>query len=760
LLARVSALQAQLGDAQGVALRDLGASLAERWQPGRETLAIVAKDIRDLGAQLESAARFLRGESQSLPPTIRHAAAGQAPGKLALLFPGQGSQYTGMLRELALHFPACAQALADADRVLADEFAQRFGEGATLSRFILPRGAYDDEHKAQARLALTSTDVAQPALGAVEVAMLRLLREFGVEGDMAAGHSYGEFVALHAAGAIDFDALMSLSAARGRFIVDAARAEGSELGTMAAVRGGREQVEQAIAGIEGIVVANHNAPAQTVISGSNAGMEAAMQALAKAGVEATMLPVAAAFHSSLVKPARNALAAKIEATPWHEAAMPVYSNASARPHATDIAAIRRAMADHLVQPVEFVAEIEAMHADGARVFLEVGPKSVLSGLTAKILGDKPHVAIALDNGTGLPGLLNAFAQLLVAGVALDPRRLFAGRDCRVGDPSSLKSLAPDTTLPKTAWLLNGSKARRASEPMPQIGVTVDYVPTLAATPAATAPPPPAAPVAQPATQAASPRPAAAPAMARTNPSIPRPAAGGHSQPVRRRASEERHMYERNPNNADVMANYFETMRQFLETQGQVMAAYMGEAAPMPRATYARAPRVPAAIPAMPVAAMPAPLAVPAPAPIVAAPVAAPAPAVEVPVAAAPAPAPAPAAAPAPQPAAADGALDREKLADLLLGIIEEKTGYPRDMVGLDQGLEADLGIDSIKRIEVVGAMLQTLPESVREALAPNRSKLNTQATLNGMLDLLVQAVPGAKAGGSVRELHADERRRA
>lgn len=222
------------------------------------------------------------------------------------------------------------------------------------------------------------------------------------------------------------------------------------------------------------------------------------------------------------------------------------------------------------------------------------------------------------------------------------------------------------------------------------------------------------------------------------------------------------MYKTAPTSADaaVMANYFETMRQFLETQGQVMAAYMGEAS-APRTSYARAPRIAAPIQATPVAAMPAPMPMPAPAPVVAAP-AAPAPVMEVPVAAVATPTPAPAPQPATAVAASSVELGRDKLADMLLGIIEEKTGYPRDMVGLDQGLEADLGIDSIKRIEVVGAMLQALPEQMREALTPNRSKLNTQPTLDGMLDILVQAVPGGsgKSGGSVHELHADERRRA
>lgn len=231
------------------------------------------------------------------------------------------------------------------------------------------------------------------------------------------------------------------------------------------------------------------------------------------------------------------------------------------------------------------------------------------------------------------------------------------------------------------------------------------------------------------------------------------------------------MYERKPAamsaDAAVMANYFDTMRQFLETQGQVMAAYMGEvSAPRALARPARIvqsiPSASLAAPAQPQVMAPAPVATPAP-PVMIEPAVVAAPPAPVVVAPAPAPAPVAPATGVDKPATAGSELSREKLADLLLGIIEEKTGYPRDMVGLDQGLEADLGIDSIKRIEVVGAMLQALPEQVRDALTPSRSKLNTQATLDGMLDILVEAVPGAKpaaAGASVHALHADERRRA
>src|SRR5205085_7832729 len=212
-------------------------------------------------------------------------------------------------------------------------------------------------------------------------------------------------------------------------------------------------------------VANHNAPLQSIVSGPHAGIGEAAARFAKSGIDVVRLPVAAAFHSSLVQPAQRSLAALIETIDWHPADVPVYSNTTARPHDADAAQVRRQMADHLVRPVEFAAEIEAMHGDGARVFLEVGPKSVLSRLVAKILEGKPHAAIALDDASGLPGLLNGLAQLACAGIGFDVARLFAGRSCRIGDPARLDSLKREPAPIKHAWMLNGSVARRAADPV-------------------------------------------------------------------------------------------------------------------------------------------------------------------------------------------------------------------------------------------------------------------------------------------------------
>jgi len=179
----------------------------------------------------------------------------------------------------------------------------------------------------------------------------------------------------------------------------------------------------------------------------------------------------------------------------------------------------------------------------------------------------------------------------------------------------------------------------------------------------------------------------------------------------------------------------------------VMSSFLGEGGAARPTLRARPLTLPAALPRVaevPPAALPVARPVMAVSPSPAAPAVVPVP-VAVPVAKLATPVVRPTApVPATAPAASDGALTRAVLLDMLLGIVEEKTGYPRDMVGLDQNLEADLGIDSIKRIEVVGAMLQLLPGGHRDALTESRSKLNTQPTLNGMLDLIAQAMVGGE----------------
>ena len=252
-------------------LRDL-ARTASTSGPAR--IAVVASDLDELATLLQ---RAVAGEHD--PAAGLFQPESPTGGKVAFLFPGQGSQRPGMLADLFVAFPEVQHYLR-----LGDQWADR----------IFPPAAFDPEHLTVHDGHIRDTRVAQPALGIAGLAVDHLLRRVGVRPDMAGGHSYGELVALASAGVFDARTLLDLSSARAEAILAAA---GDDPGAMAAASASADQVADVLGATPDVVLANHNAPRQIVLSGPTDAVEAAVQVLRAAGIGAKRIPVACAFHS-------------------------------------------------------------------------------------------------------------------------------------------------------------------------------------------------------------------------------------------------------------------------------------------------------------------------------------------------------------------------------------------------------------------------------------------------------------------------------
>lgn len=281
----------------------------------------------------------------------------------AYVFPGQGSQFKGMGRDLYDQSETARQMFKQADELL----------GFSLSQ-VMFEGSEDD---------LKQTRVTQPAVFLHSVISAAQLPSFTPQ--MVAGHSLGEFSALVAAGALGFEDGLKLVSIRAQAMQKACEQVPS---TMAAVLGyqSEQQVEEICAAITGEVVvpANYNAPGQLVISGSIAGIDLAAEALKAAGVKRVLkLPVGGAFHSPLMEPARKELAAAIEQTNFKQPVCPIYQNITARAE-TGPETIKQNLVAQLTGAVKWTQSIQQMLADGATDFEEVGPGKVLTGLIAKI----------------------------------------------------------------------------------------------------------------------------------------------------------------------------------------------------------------------------------------------------------------------------------------------------------------------------------------------------------------------------------------
>ncbi|HTJ24634.1 MAG TPA: SDR family NAD(P)-dependent oxidoreductase [Candidatus Limnocylindria bacterium] len=482
-LGAIDGLQALIAANDGAArpwhLRDLARTLAAREaeRPGNlpAQVALVADDLDDLAVKLAAARAFEARDGVFVRDE------GTANGEVAFLFPGQGSQRPGMLADLFVAFPALRALLV---------------EGARYAGTIFPPTAFTPEEKARQQAALTDTRVAQPALGIAGLAVHDLLASFGVRPAMAGGHSYGELVALCAAGVIDRADLLAMSAARAEAIMGAA---GDDPGAMAAVTATAETTREALGPASGVVIANDNAPLQVVISGPTPAIEAAVERLTSRGISAKRIPVACGFHSPVVARAATTFGAHLAAIAFGEPRLPVWSNTTAsRYPANDAERARRLLAEQVAQPVCFVEQIESMYAAGARVFVETGPGRVLTQLVDKILADRPHVAIPCEvsGEPGLRRLMLALAALAVNGVPVDVAALFAERRARI--------VAVQDAPRRPGWLVDGFTIRTADgaylpgglRPMRQRAL-----PAAAAAPAASAAPLVAAATAAPAADA-------------------------------------------------------------------------------------------------------------------------------------------------------------------------------------------------------------------------------------------------------------------
>lgn len=637
----------------------------------------LAERARRLLAAIDAGA-----DAPPLPAEIAYSAAPAGDGKIAFLFSGQGSQYVGMGTGLARDFPAALDTWDEAAR--HPELAP-----VRLHELAFPARAFSEAEAAAQSERLRAMEHAQPAIAAVALAQLALLERAGIAPDMTGGHSFGEVMALHAAGVFDRSAALSIARARGQAMAEAAA---GNPGAMLAVQASAEAAAPFLERTPALVLANDNGPDQIALSGPTEAIERAEVDLKSAGFTVKRLPVASAFHSPIVSGAIAPFADALGRQRLHSPRLPVYANASAAPYPNSPGAIITQLSDQIGQPVRFREMVEAMYADGARIFVEIGPGNVVTGLARRCLAGKDATCISLDTrrGDGTLAFLSGLGALAVAGYPVDMAGLLANMPAPPEPPPR----------PKLAVELTGANH---GKPWPPAASAVE--------------------TAKPPARAALPRRAEAPA--------PPPASVQIEDPVMpaKRSAEEltilREMF------ADITRAHTDYLRIAAEIAGARPEAGTGAQPDAPRALPPAAPaQEPARLngdardqAAAPETARSAePVAAPPPA------VSSAAPPMEAPAQAAPAPATAPAPArEAPRP------VDTDTLA-AVTAVIAEKTGYPADMLDPDMELEAELGVDSIKQVEILSHLREIwphLPEIEPEQIADLSSIAAITAFIDG-----------------------------
>ena len=334
---------------------------------------------------------------------------GPKPGKLAFLFPGQGSQYVNMGRELAAVSPTVQRTLDEADAIMQPIL------GRALSSYLF----IDSDDKAavsQANFDLMQTEITQPAMLTLDEAIRRLLADYGFHPDVVMGHSLGEYGALVAAGILPFAQALEAAAGRGR---EMARVKMDDNGWMAAVLAPYEVVEATLREVGGYVVpANINSNTQAVIGGESKAVEAAIKLFQERGYQAMQLPVSHAFHTRIVAPASAPLRKMLDRMDITPPRLPLVANVTGDFYPANETEIKDLLERQIASPVQWVKGLQTMYAAGVRVFIEVGPKRALRGFVKDVFGDREDVVALMTNhpkGGELPTFNQALCGLYAAG---------------------------------------------------------------------------------------------------------------------------------------------------------------------------------------------------------------------------------------------------------------------------------------------------------------------------------------------------------